>query len=244
MRPRAAFPGAETRVKLLAFDTATDACSAAVCCDGASVYRYAVAPRGHTALLLPMIEAVLAETGLHLAQLDGIAFGRGPGAFVGVRIAAAVAQGLAFAADLPVVPVSTLAALARQAWRVHGAERVAAALDARMGEVYWGTYRATGSGDVVAVGDERVCPPAAVPAPAGDDWVGIGSGWDVCAEALRAACPVRAQLRDAQPHALDVAALGVLRLARGEGVAAEHAQPVYLRDEVAQTLAARAAAAR
>jgi tRNA threonylcarbamoyladenosine biosynthesis protein TsaB len=127
-------------MKLLALDTATEACSAAVWVDGTVLERYELAPRRHAALILPMIEAVLAEANLSPLQLDAIAFGRGPGAFTGVRIAVGIAQGIAFAADLPVIPISTLAALALGAAQETGYSRIAAALDARMGEVYWGVY--------------------------------------------------------------------------------------------------------
>jgi len=155
-------------MKLLALDTATDACSAAVWVDGVVHERYELAPRRHAALILPMIEAVLAEVGLRPAQLDAVAFGRGPGAFTGVRIAVGIAQGIAFAADLPVVPVSTLAAVALGVGRETGYARLAVALDARMSEVYWGTYAVTAD-DAELLGEERVCAPAAVTAPAGDD---------------------------------------------------------------------------
>ncbi|MGB5065729.1 MAG: tRNA (adenosine(37)-N6)-threonylcarbamoyltransferase complex dimerization subunit type 1 TsaB, partial [Candidatus Competibacter sp.] len=146
-------------MKLLALDTATDACSAAVWVDGVVHERYELAPRRHAALILPMIEAVLAEAGLRPAQLDAVAFGRGPGAFTGVRIAVGIAQGIAFAADLPVVPVSTLAALALGVGRETGHARLAVALDARMSEVYWGTYVVTAD-DAELLGEERVCAPA------------------------------------------------------------------------------------
>ncbi len=146
-------------MKLLALETATEACSAAVWVDGAVLERYEIAPRRHAVLILPMVEAVLAEAGLTMNQLDAIAVGRGPGAFTGVRIAIGIAQGLAFAGDLPVVPVSTLAALALGAAREMGQTRIATALDARMGEIYWGTWAVSDDG-VALLGEERVCAPA------------------------------------------------------------------------------------
>ena len=124
-------------MKILALDTSTEACSAALLIDTEIHQRYEVAPREHGALILPMIETLLSEAGCAPTQLDALAFGRGPGAFVGVRIATGVAQGIAFAADLPVIPVSSLAAMAQSV--EHG--NVYSAIDARMNEVYWGAYR-------------------------------------------------------------------------------------------------------
>jgi tRNA threonylcarbamoyladenosine biosynthesis protein TsaB len=122
-------------MKLLAIDTATEACSAAIYIDGETVQRYRIAPREHSHIILPMIDELLAETGCYLSAMSAIAFGRGPGSFMGVRIAAGVTQGIAFAHDLPVVPVSTLAAIAQTAHVQTQAEKVLAAIDARMNEV-------------------------------------------------------------------------------------------------------------
>lgn len=217
-------------MKLLALDTATEACSAAVWIDGAVVERYELAPRRHAALILPMIETVLAEVGVSVTQLDAIAFGRGPGAFTGVRVAVGVAQGIAFAADLPVVPVSTLAALALSTASATGASRIAAALDARMGEIYWGVYVVTGD-EAESVGEERVCTPAVVIAPPGD-WFGVGSGWTVHAATLSQRLRVSGWQGERYPRADAIARLGAGLYQRGHGVAAERALPVYLRNEV------------
>lgn len=217
-------------MKLLALDTATEACSAAVWLDGAVVERYELAPRRHAALILPMIEAVLAEVGMSVTQLDAIAFGRGPGAFTGVRVAVGVTQGIAFAANLPVVPVSTLAALALSTARETGASHIAAALDARMGEVYWGTYIVNGD-DAEVVGEERLCAPAAVTVPPGD-WFGVGSGWIAHAATLSRRLAVSAWQGERYPRAGAVARLGAGLCWRGHGVTAERALPVYLRNEV------------
>lgn len=218
-------------MKLLALDTATEACSAALWVDGAVLERYELAPRRHAALILSMLDAVLAEAGLTIAQLDAIAVGRGPGAFTGLRIAISIAQGIAFAADLPVAPISTLAALALGAAREFGHRDLATALDARMGEVYWGTYRAV-AGTVELLGEERCCPAAAVTAPPGD-WFGVGSGWPVYAAALSQLCPVSGWQGDRYPRAGDVARLAAEPGRRDAWVTAEHALPVYLRNEVA-----------
>ncbi len=217
-------------MKLLALETATEACSAAVWVDGAIVERYEIAPRRHAALIVPMVEAVLAEAGVTLQQLDGIAVGRGPGAFTGVRIAISVAQGLAFAADLPVAPVSTLAALALGAARETGQTRIATALDARMGEVYWATWAASAD-SVTLVDEERVCAPVLATARCGD-WFGVGSGWSAYAEALAQRLSVNGWLGERYPRASDCARLAAQPARRDLWVTAEQALPVYLRDQV------------
>lgn len=218
-------------MKLLALDTATEACSAAVLADGDVLERYELAPRRHAVLILPMIEDVLADAGLVVAQLDAIAVGRGPGAFTGARIAVGIAQGIAFAADLPVVPVSTLAALAlgvaRETKNITG---IAAALDARMGEVYWGTYAVAG-GMVERVGEERVCAPEVATAPPGE-WFGAGSGWSRYPAVLSRRLVVGGWQGECYPRAGDVARLAADPRRLGEWVAAERALPVYLRNEV------------
>ncbi len=221
-------------MRLLAIETATEACSAALLVEGEVRERYRIAPREHAALILPMVRELLDEAGLRLAALDGIGFGRGPGAFTGVRIATGVVQGLAFASDLPVVPVSTLAALAHGQGRENGAERVAAALDARMGEVYWGCYRVA-EGEARLVGArEQVCAAEAVDVPSEEPWVGAGPGWARYAETLasRFGSRLAATRPERLPRAADVARLAAAGLARGEAVAAEDALPVYLRDRV------------
>ena len=217
-------------MKLLALDTATEACSAAVWVDGNVLERYELAPRRHAVLILPMIEALLAEAGLSAGQLDAIAVGRGPGAFTGVRIAVGIAQGIAFAADLPVAPVSTLAALALGAGRMTDQARIAAALDARMGEVYWGVYAVAGE-NVEPLREERVRAPEAVLAPPGQ-WFGAGSGWAAYAEALRRRLTVSGWRGDCYPRAGDIARLAAAPARRAAWVAAEQALPVYLRDRV------------
>ncbi len=218
-------------MKLLALDTATEACSAAVWVEGAVLEHYEWAPRRHAALILPMIEAVLAEAELNVAQLDAIAFGRGPGAFTGARIAVGIVQGIAFAADRPVVPVSTLAALALGAARDSGRARIAAALDARMGEVYWGVYGIADE-DATSLDEERCCAPETVTAPPGE-WFGAGNGWAAHAETLAQRLTVNGWRGDFYPRAGDVARLAATPSRLGAWVAAERALPVYLRNQVA-----------
>lgn len=223
-------------MKLLAIETATEACSAALYIDGEVREEHEFAPREHTRLLLGMIDKLLAEAELKPAHLDALAFGRGPGAFTGVRIATGVAQGIAYASELPVVPVSTLAALAQGGLREFGWTRVATAIDARMNEVYWAAYSANDAGLMVACSDELVCPPEQAPLLDGEGWHGIGSGWQTYAEVLseRQQGRVLDWQGEYLPHAQDVAVLAVDAFASGQAVTAREALPVYLRDQVVQ----------
>ncbi len=222
-------------MKVLAIDTAEEACSAALYIDGAVSSRCEIAPRRHSQLILPMMAGLLAEAGLRVCDLDGLAFGRGPGSFTGVRIATGVIQGAAFGAALPVAPVSTLLALAQRARREHGAARVLAALDARMNEVYWAPCEPAREGLMQLAGPEQVVAPGAVPVPEAGAWVGAGSGWAAYAPVLQARLRSRLDrmLPGLQVHAHDIAVLGAAMLKDGAGVAAEQAIPVYLRDQVA-----------
>lgn len=225
-------------MKLLAIDTTEAACSAALMVDNEINERFEIAPRRHSELILPMMEHLLADSGLQLSALDGLAFARGPGSFTGVRIATAVIQGVATASDLPVVPVSSLLALAQGAMREHGVDRVLAGFDARMNEVYWAACVADAEGLAELLGDESVCAPQSVPLPGDGGWFATGSAWASYAEALAARLPgVKGHVdATAMVHAGDVARLGLRALQQGGGVAAERALPVYLRDRVAQKM--------
>ena len=220
--------------RLLAIETASAACSAALSIDGHIEERHALAPRQHAALILPMIESLLVEAELQVGQLDALVFGQGPGSFTGVRIAASVVQGIAFAAGLPVVAVSTLATLAHGAMAESGEAQVMVALDARMSEVYWGVYRQGDGGLPVELIEECVAAPDAVPLPPEGRWVGAGSGWDSYGELLMARSGERVVrvLPDLEPRARDLVRLGADRYARGMSVSALQALPVYLRDRV------------
>jgi tRNA threonylcarbamoyladenosine biosynthesis protein TsaB len=222
-------------LRLLAIETATEACSVALMLGHEVRERFEIAPRRHAALLLPFANALLADAGVALGQLDAIAFGRGPGSFTGLRIAAGMAQGIAFGAGLPVVPVSTLAALAQGTVQEYGVQQVLAALDARMQEVYWGAYRCAAGGLVEALGEETVSTPARVALPAGGRWSGAGSGWASNAQLLGPRCGISAGDIHArqQPHAGDVARLAAAVFERSGGVPVQEAIPVYLRDTVA-----------
>ena len=190
------------------------------------------------------MDQLLREADLTLKDLDAIAYGRGPGSFTGVRIAAAVTQGSAYGAELPVVGVSTLAALAHQAFRITGERRLLPAFDARMKEVYWAAYEMKQNGSLVCVVDEQVVMPEQVELPVGDGWFGIGSGWSVYPEVLAARCGTTLSAVESTLlcRAYDVALLGVAGYLKGDLFPAEEALPIYLRDQVAKTIAERLAA--
>ena len=222
-------------MKLLAFETATEACSVALWLDGEVRERFELAPRRHAELSLPWAQQLLAEAGIAKSQLDAIAIGRGPGAFTGVRLAIAIAQGIALALDRPIVPVSTLAVLAMQS----GGECILAAIDARMGEVYSAAFAREGD-DMVALSAEIVGAPDAVVLPgAAHAWHGVGTGFAAGEGALQHRLGPRLSLVDAAalPHAADVARLAAIAFGRGEALAPERVEPAYLRDNVALTLA-------
>ena len=218
-------------VALLALETSGDACSAALATDAGTAQRLEVAPRGHSGRLLGQVDELLRAAGLAAADLDAVAFGRGPGAFTGVRIAAAAAHGLAAARALPLLPVSSLAALAREARRRHGGARVLAARDARLDQVYWGLYQCDGEAvealrpeAAAAVGDF-----AAALASLPDGWLGAGSGFRLPAVAAAAGRLGRPVAPDARPEARAVAELGLADFRAGRVPATDEAQPLYLR---------------
>ena len=217
-------------MKLLALDTATEACSAALFIDGNIISRYEVAPRRHTELILPMIDQLLAEAETRLAQLDAIAFGCGPGAFTGVRIATGIAQGLAFSSGLPVIPVSTLATLAQSVR--DETDYIAAAIDARMDEIYFGLYK---SGEYVElINVESVLPPADLPVQDISTCYGVGSGWSRYSELLQDKFKnkLTGYSGDRFPHAKDMVPLAIHAYKAGALVKPEEAMPVYLRNKV------------
>jgi tRNA threonylcarbamoyladenosine biosynthesis protein TsaB len=219
-------------MKLLALDSATEACSTALLKDDAVSERFEIIGRGHAERLLPMADALLREAGLCIDDVDAIAFGRGPGSFTGLRIAAGIAQGLAAGARLPVVPVSNLAAIAAAGARNSGATHIVACLDARMGEVYWAAYEMR-DGLPVAVTHERLSKPDAVALPYPGPWHGAGHGFGAY-PALAEGLGLAAAVIDATllPHASDIARLAAVELAAGRTVAAPRALPVYLRNDV------------
>ncbi|MCL7713381.1 tRNA (adenosine(37)-N6)-threonylcarbamoyltransferase complex dimerization subunit type 1 TsaB [Stenotrophomonas mori] len=224
-------------MKLLALETATEACSVALQVDGQVRERFEIAPRRHAELLLPWAEQLLAEAGIVRGQLDAIALGRGPGAFTGVRLAIAIAQGIALALDRPLLPVSTLQVLAMQA--SGEATHALASIDARMGEVYAARCVRDTEGVMQVQGAEVVIAPDALQLPDdGSRWAGIGTGFSAAEGLLATRLQARLSSVDAQalPRASDVLKIAVPAFARGGGIAPERVQPAYLRDNVALTL--------
>ncbi|PVZ85021.1 tRNA (adenosine(37)-N6)-threonylcarbamoyltransferase complex dimerization subunit type 1 TsaB [Serratia sp. S1B] len=221
--------------RILAIDTATEACSVAIWDQGETHALFELCPREHTQRILPMVQQLLASHELTLAQLDALAFGRGPGSFTGVRIGIGIAQGLALGADLPMLGISTLQTLAQGAWRMTGAQRVLAAIDARMGEVYWGAFERQQDGSWLASEGEAVLSPPQALARAQrllGSWSHAGTGWpaypDLVADALL-------DLSDGQsllPQAEDMLPLALSAWQQGLAVPVEQAEPIYLRNEV------------
>jgi tRNA threonylcarbamoyladenosine biosynthesis protein TsaB len=176
-----------------------------------------------------MIDDVLGCGDTALGQLDAVAWGRGPGAFTGLRIGAAIAQGMAFGCDIPVIPVSSLQALAQR----HKVPQVMVAIDARMGQVYWACYRREG-GHMTAVGNERLTSPQDIATPHGGRWLAVGSGWDRYLAEMKAvlAGVTVHHIADCYPHAKQIAEIAALAYVQGGSVPAEQAQPCYLRNRV------------
>lgn len=214
-------------MKILAIDTATERCSVALCVDDQRHERAVDIARGHADIVLPMVDEVLREAGVGLRDLDGIAYGRGPGAFTGVRIAIGVVQGLAYGSGLPTIGVSNLAAVAQQV--ANPGARILVCMDARMNEVYWAVFDVALDGRLSAASDERVTPPSAVSA----DGITalIGTGFKAYPE-LKGAWPELRAYDDALPRAREIALLAEPELRAGRGEPASRAQPVYLRDQV------------
>jgi tRNA threonylcarbamoyladenosine biosynthesis protein TsaB len=226
-------------MRVLALDTSTEALSVALRNEQGTIERGVETARGHAEQILSLIDAVLGEAGIRLTQLDGIAAGVGPGSFTGVRISVAVAQGLSFGAGLTVVPVTSLEALAFPAIEA-GADRVIACLDARMGEIYWGCFAADPVRGVRALGSLQVAAASTVRLPSADRYRGVGRGFTAYPElASLSGVEVDARSVAALPNAADMARLGVLRLAAGEGVDPADLKPEYVRDKVALTEAER-----
>jgi len=227
-------------MKILAIDTATEACSAALYIDGELSSCYQLAPREHSRLILKMIDGLLADANITVSELDAIAFGRGPGSFMGLRIAAGVVQGIAFAYDIPVIPISSLKAIALRAYEESNVSQVLVAIDARMDEVYWAIYRMKHLNWSLD-GDEQVISPdkidlTEVLVQDEKTWVGAGTGWGSYADRLLPASrfQLHSVLPECLPHAEGIVKLAIEEFNAGNTVTAAEAIPVYLRNDVAK----------
>ncbi|UXY12942.1 tRNA (adenosine(37)-N6)-threonylcarbamoyltransferase complex dimerization subunit type 1 TsaB [Kosakonia sp. ML.JS2a] len=223
-------------MRILAIDTATEACSVALWNDGTTFAHFELCPREHTQRILPLVQDVLHDAKISLTQLDALAFGRGPGSFTGVRIGIGIAQGLALGAELPMIGVSTLATMAEGAWRKTGATRVLAAIDARMGEVYWAEYQRDEQGVWQGEESEAVLNPQAVMArlqQLDGQWATVGTGWAAWPEMASTCALSLIEGETTLPAAEDMLPIARRLFTEQHTVAVEHAEPVYLRNEVA-----------
>ncbi|MDO6526198.1 tRNA (adenosine(37)-N6)-threonylcarbamoyltransferase complex dimerization subunit type 1 TsaB [Motilimonas sp. 1_MG-2023] len=220
---------------LLAMDTSTEGCSVALSGSDQVHANFMLSPREHTQRILPMVDAVLKEARVSLHQVSALVYGRGPGSFTGVRIGIGIAQGLAFGADLPMIGVSTLQAMAQQAFEQQGASRVLAAIDARMGEVYWGEYQLNEQQLMTLVGEEQVLPPSAVLDLYADKFdlpmTPVGTGWQAYPE-LSEAFDLQQAVVVSFPHSEFMLPAALDQFLNGQTVMADQATPVYLRDKV------------
>ena len=221
-------------MKILALDTSTEYCSVALLHDGEILNQEILAEQRHSELILPMVKRTLGDAGLRLRQLDGIAFGSGPGSFTGLRIACGVTQGLALGADLPVIGVCTLEALAQEAWEKAMIAEVIAALDARMGEIYHAAYKRTEDG-WLPVSEPALCLPQNAPVVSGSNWTGCGSGFDIYGEILRSRYngSIGHVISGLRPNARAIVQLAVAEFRKGSGIDPANAGPLYIRNKVA-----------
>jgi tRNA threonylcarbamoyladenosine biosynthesis protein TsaB len=219
-------------LKLLAIDTATEACSAALYIDGDIQEKYEIAPRKHAELILGMVDGLLNEADLKLKSLDGLCFGRGPGAFTGVRIATGIIQGLAFASELSVVPISTLAAMAQGA--TSEAKTILSAIDARMNEVYCALYSVGEDGVVKPLCEEQVIKPENIELEITEKCFGVGTGWGTYEEELSMKVGDKLQgfKSEYYPRASNILTLAKKEFELGNTVTASEALPIYLRNKV------------
>ena len=222
-------------MNILALDTCSECCSAALLCDGRLYEVSELTQRGHSELILGMMDKLFEQADTTISSVEAIAFGRGPGSFTGVRVGVSVAQGIAFARDIPVIPISSLAAIAQQGINLVDIDRFAVAIDARMGEIYCAHYKRVEK-VAVLLGEERVCSPDSFLPMDEKKSVGMGTGWSTYASELSQ--QFSAQLTDIKPEfypmASGIVELAQVEIAAGRLLPAEDALPVYLRDNVAK----------
>ncbi len=234
-------------MNILAIETCTECCSAALLYQGELYELREMTARGASDLILGMMDSLFEQAGCELSAIEAIAFGRGPGSFTGVRVGVGVAQGIAYARNLPVIPISSLAALAQDAADHLNIDKIAVAMDARMGEVYAAHYqREQGELRLVSELPEQVCAANAVTLPSDTDWHGVGTGWDTYESELQAHYNDKISTINAAyfPQASAVIKLAMIEAAAGRLLPAEQALPVYLRNNVALTIAERATLAK
>ncbi len=222
-------------MNILALDTCTESCSAALLYKGEIIERVENTQRGHSELILGMMDQLFKEAGTSISAIDAIAFGRGPGSFTGVRVCVGVTQGVAFARDIPVIPVSSLAAVAQGASDRFDSSHIAVAMDARMGEIYCASYHRE-DGLVNIVNEERVCPPEQFKPENDQPWIGAGTGWGEYETLLREQFSdnLTQVVIDCYPRARDIIKLAQFEAECGRMISAEKALPVYLRNNVAK----------
>ena len=223
------------QMNILALDTCTECCSAALLYDGKYFQLNELTQRGHSDMILGMMDQLFNQAATTIEQIDAIAFGRGPGSFTGLRVGVGVAQGIAFARNLPVIPVSTLAAVAQSAADELNLSRLAVAMDARMGEIYCASF-VVEQGLVKSIEAEDVCAPEAFTPADADNWAGVGTGWDSYEKPLQSNFEGKLASVYAQrfPQADAIIKLALREVEQGNMVPAEQAMPVYLRNNVAK----------
>ncbi len=218
-------------MKILALETSTEFCSAALYLNGRIFNKEILAERRHSEILLPMIHELLKEAELALQQLDGVAFGSGPGSFTGLRIACGVAQGLAYAINLPIIGISTLEAVAQQI----DEKKIIVALDARMGEIYHAAYQKLTNHDWKIISPPILCSPQHAPSVPGNGWIGCGSGFDVYRKELSALYSenIHKIHFKLHPQAGEIVQLALPKFTDGSNTDSANVTPVYIRNKVA-----------
>lgn len=222
---------------ILALETATDACSCALQKNGVVTEIFEIVPQRHADIILIQIEQLIAQANIRLSDVDAVAFGSGPGGFMGVRIATGVAQGLGFALNRPLIPVSTLQSLAQTAYEATQAPKVVAGWDAKMSAIYWGAYALDEKTQLMeSVLTDRLTFPAEVSLPAEYQWLAAGNAWTVYEQDLpwKLSEHFIATRSDLHPHAAAIAKIATDRFNKGQTLSPEQAEPTYLRNEIAQ----------